>query len=102
MKQQTALEHMGRLAGLLDFSDPLDASSADFRASADAMRRWLEETLGDLTPPLLLAFWAGATLQADVAVRSVLGEDDQHLPDSRLSIVVAYLARDLLAGERVE
>ena len=110
MKQQTALERLGRLAGLLDSSDFLDASSADmrrdFRSYADIMRRSLENELGDLTPPLLLAFRMGAAFQAGLgsvpaAVRSVLG-GGQHLPDSRLSIVVAYLARDLLAGERVE
>lgn len=113
----TPLESLAQMAAVLDGADFLDGTSRnqrrELRKAADGVGKAIEDTVGLVTPEILVAFFAGAateaTMSADMNPLSRLmkqvmgaGADKQLTPNNVLTILVAYLARDLLAGERVE
>ena len=113
-KFHSPLEIMGDLANVLEAEVFVDGTSTvqkrAFRDAADTLRSTLEATLGDLTPPILVSFYLGALTEA------TLDDEDSPLsallattglapkktgPKPHLSVIIAYLARDMIAGERV-
>lgn len=109
---------MRDLAVILDSQDFQDGFSTTqkrgFRDAADGFKSAFEDTTGvELTPPLLVAMVYGASAQAAVVsqsnplgavLNSLMGKAavSAAQPDTILMISLGYLARDFLAGERVE
>lgn len=113
-KQTTPLEALADMARVLDGEDFVDGTSTHqkraLREAADGIRDAIEQTCGDLTPPILIAFFAGAATEATMSANAnpmrkllsaALGQTDSASPNNLLALLVAYLARDLLVGERV-
>lgn len=111
---KTPIQYAAELAMILDNSDYVDGTSTiqkrALRKAADDLRATIEETFGDLTLDVLLAFWTGAAAQAAITtpvstlpdtLLSLLGANNSKSPHIALSVSVALLARDLLAGERI-
>jgi hypothetical protein len=113
---ETPLELLASVATVLDSDNFQDTTSPaqrrGFREAADQLRAALENSLGtNLTPQLLLAFYLGAAAQATasasssplaVALSPLLGLNHaDNSPHPGVSIATAYLARDILVGERV-
>jgi hypothetical protein len=109
------LKTLATLAEVLDtpaFTDNITKTQKRLlRETADTMQKAFEKELGPLTPPLLLSFWLGAAAQAGASQTGPLGTIGTLLepilgkqadtPNVVISTIVAYLARDILAGERV-
>jgi hypothetical protein len=82
------------------------------RRQADELRKILGRQGLPITADTLVALTAGATMQASMtaavsplqkAIAVVVPQDDDPTQaNSILMLLVAYLARDILAGERVE
>lgn len=81
------------------------------RKQADELKSLLNRQHLPITADTLVAVMAGATMQASVdraanplarTVNAMLGADQQEGASPVLTLIVAYLARDLLAGRRVE
>lgn len=115
-KRETPLQTLANFAKVLDSVEFVDGTSAmqkkALREGADSLRTTIEELCEDLTPPILVGFYSGAAAQAKMsadsnplagAMNRVMGMgQDPEAPLHTLTILVAYLARDLLAGERVQ
>lgn len=106
---------LGQMAAILDGETFQNGTSVvqrrSFRETADTVRESIEKMTGiPISIPTLVAFWMGAhiykqtTSNAGIAglIRSAMGPQPEDTAfDSLFAITVAYLARDLLAGERV-
>jgi hypothetical protein len=106
------LKTVGKLAQALDdpgVSDNLSPSQWRLlRECTDNLRSALQESLGDLTPPLLVALMLGATIQANLEdgsdpVSSVLASlgvrrktPGEEQPHSLLLLMLGLLSQDLL------
>lgn len=112
--EKTPLQVLAEMAKALDSAEFLDSTSKTqreaFRNAADSITKALEDAVGVVTPPVLVAFLVGAT--AEVGFRNtlnplpsllgpLLGKTSPDSPNSVLIMVIAFIARDLLAGERV-
>lgn len=87
------------------------AAKREVRKLADNVRTSIEEAVGELTAPILLSFYIGNAFQAALIGQHPMGTILQMLdghagqpaqPHPIVSLVVSYLARDLLAGRVVE
>jgi hypothetical protein len=107
------LEFTRQLAQVLDGAEYGDGLSQvqkrALRESADTLVTGLAELGLEPTIPTLMAIWTGAALQATrTAPTDVLGQllkmrsKEVSGPAPELMLVLAHLARDVLAGERVE
>lgn len=114
-KNENPLALLRQLAEALDDREYLDATSPNqrraMRKAADTVRGVMLEWSDDVTPQMLLCLWTGATMQAQLstkdlpeALQAILGSTASVPPSPAvgLTVSIAYLARDVLAGERVE
>lgn len=112
MDSPNLLQPLAELTAALEKPEIQDQMSPaikrEIRSLSNKIRAALEEALGELTAPVLLSFYMGSAFQASLdkndAIRNLLkvlaGEGAE--PHPGVGLVVAYLARDLLAGEPVE
>jgi hypothetical protein len=112
------LDILGEAGNILDKPEFVDGTSKlqkrAFREAADTLRTSIEEHCGPLGADRLIAFWMGATFQAQLASQGnpvmellgpILGGAEPGRgtsPETNLLICISYLARDLLSGGRVE
>ncbi len=114
-KTEDPLSLLAELASLLDSSEFINGTSKiqkdAIRSAADQLRVALEKYFEPLSPPALVCYVAGASAQVALSKQesplapllSSIGLAAQtDSPSHTLMLIVSYLARDLLAGERIE
>jgi hypothetical protein len=115
-KTEDPLKLLAELASVLDGQTFVEGTSIvqkrAIRHAADELKTTLEKYIDPLGPIALICYVAGASAQAALSERAnplnalmgALGRDNstEAGPDATLMLIVSYLARDLLAGERVE
>lgn len=111
------LKSLGDMAKVLETTEFLEGTSVvqrrTLRKFADELAEAIESACGACSPPTVVAFLSGAVCEATVAaganpvaelVSRALsgGKTQQPQASPALVLACAYLARDLLVGERVE
>lgn len=111
---KTPLEWVASLAQILDGIDFVDGVSTSqkraYRKAADDFEQTLKKMLQvELSPPILISMLLGATAELQLTqtinpltsvMASFVGEVNV-TPNVHFMIILGYLCRDILAGERV-
>ena len=115
MSAPNSLKIIREFAEALDTDEFLENSSlaqrALLRRQADELRKVLNKQHLPITADTLVAVMAGATMQASMdaaanplakTIGVLSGRQEAEGANTALTLIVAYLSRDLLAGRRVE
>lgn len=106
------LEWLKKMAEVLDQPEFLDGTSPlqrrGYRAAADELGQAIADlSQHELTATDIMTFLQGATFQAEVGsgfgglLGQIVGGVQQNKVNTTIVLCLGYLARDLLAGERV-